>query len=103
MSKAVESNDSKNYPIKDINSTGQQNAELSIVQAQSQDLAQEEFPEGPYGAATNEKKLGKVSPWKPGQRSGNRFRDANPISSDRTIPLREPEADAPIGTIEGQN
>lgn len=78
-------------------------AELAIVQHHNLDLALEEFAEGPYGATTNEVKLGKVSEWKPGQAFSGRFRDANPVDSDRTVPLEEPPFDAPKGSIEGQN
>jgi hypothetical protein len=41
--------------------------ELDTVIAQHNELNKEEFPEGPYGAAYNEEKLGKTSPWLPGQ------------------------------------
>jgi len=67
--------------------------ELSIVQSHVLDLALEEFPEGPYGAATDESKLGKVSEWKPGQAFSGRFRDSNLINSDRKVAMREPPAE----------
>ncbi|MCF8563500.1 hypothetical protein LLE49_01920 [Alicyclobacillus tolerans] len=79
------------------------NAESSTVQAMNDDILLEEFPEGPYVAATNETKLGKTSPWKPGQVSVSAFRDSNPVDSDRKTVLHEPEFDAPEGSIEGQN
>ncbi|WP_028776822.1 hypothetical protein [Shimazuella kribbensis] len=41
--------------------------ELDTVIAYHSEMALEEFPEGPYGAAHNEEKLGKNSPWLPGQ------------------------------------
>jgi hypothetical protein len=98
----VESVNSGSYhpgPVTD----DQQSAELSYVQAQQNDLLLEEFPDGPYGAATNEP-LGKSAPWKDGQRSISAFRDQNPAFSDRKVPLDEPDTDgAPRGTIEGQN
>jgi hypothetical protein len=43
------------------------NKELDTVIAYHSEMAVEEFPEGPYGAAHNEEKLGKNSPWLPGQ------------------------------------
>jgi len=67
--------------------------ELSIVQSHDLDLALEEFSEGPYGAATDESKLGKVSEWKPGQAFSGRFRDSNLIYSDRKVAMREPPAE----------
>lgn len=77
--------------------------ELSYVQAQQKDILPEEFPEGPYGAATNEKKLGKTSPWREGQAVVSAYRDQNPAFSDRKVPLDEPPFHAPKGSIEGQN
>lgn len=47
--------------------------ELSTVKSLHSDLIPEEFPEGPYGAATHEKKLGKSSPWRPGQHTTSAF------------------------------
>jgi len=46
-------------------------SELSTVQSQRNEILQEEFPEGPYGAATNEVRLGKATGWEPGQHSTN--------------------------------
>lgn len=86
-----------------VNETGMPTSELAIVQANRNDLALEEFTEGPYGAATDAPRLGKTSPWRPGQMYSPRFRDANPIDSDRTVPLQEPPADAREGTIEAEN
>jgi hypothetical protein len=77
--------------------------ELELVEAYTQDLTLEEFPEGPYGATTNEVKLGKTSPWKAGQQSIGRYRDANPMRSDRMVVQDEPDANAPMGTIESEN
>ena len=78
-------------------------AELSDVQAESLDLAIEEFSEGPYGAAHNETKLGKVSEWKTGQAFSGRFRDSNLIESDRKVATEEKPSHAPRGSIEGQS
>nr|WP_089971257.1 hypothetical protein [Lihuaxuella thermophila] len=47
--------------------------ELSTVKSLHNDLIPEEFPEGPYEAATHEKKLGKSSPWRPGQHMTSNF------------------------------
>ena len=47
--------------------------ELDTVIAYHSEMASEEFPEGPYGAAHNEEKLGKNSPWLPGQHASARF------------------------------
>ncbi|GAA4717524.1 hypothetical protein [Brevibacillus fulvus] len=46
-----------------------QYSELSTVESQRNEILQEEFPEGPYGAATNEVKLGKATGWEPQQHS----------------------------------
>ncbi|QDX95592.1 hypothetical protein EEL32_18910 [Brevibacillus laterosporus] len=43
--------------------------ELSTVQSQRNEILQEEFPEGPFGAATNENKLGKATGWENDQHS----------------------------------
>jgi hypothetical protein len=46
--------------------------ELKTVESQRNELVPEEFPDGPYGAATNQK-LGKSSPWRPHQHAGPQF------------------------------
>ncbi|MGA9173443.1 MAG: hypothetical protein WBZ33_05625 [Thermoactinomyces sp.] len=46
--------------------------ELDTVKSYRSELVPEEFPDGPYGAATNYK-LGKSSPWRPGQHAGPQF------------------------------
>lgn len=78
-------------------------AELTYVQKQQNDLMLEEFPDGPYGAATNEAQLGKSEPWRKGQIAVSAWRDQNPVASDRTTPVHEPDANARPGSIEGQN
>ncbi|MBA4493705.1 hypothetical protein ACFO25_04840 [Paenactinomyces guangxiensis] len=47
--------------------------ELETVQSVHNEIIPEEFPEGPYGAATTPEKPGKTSPWRPGQRSVSAF------------------------------
>ena len=47
--------------------------DLSTVQSQRNEMLLEEFPEGPYGAATNEVKLGKTSDWEEGQHTTSAF------------------------------
>lgn len=47
--------------------------DLSTVESQRNDLAPEEFPEGPYGSDLRSDSLGKSSPWRVDQRPPNRF------------------------------
>lgn len=89
----LHSANSGSYRPGPINETGAPSAELADVQAHTLDLALEEFPEGPYGATTNEVKLGKVSEWKQGQTFSGRFRDSNMVTSDRTVATEESEKD----------
>ncbi|WP_134686984.1 hypothetical protein [Brevibacillus migulae] len=42
-------------------------SELSTVESQRNEIIPEEFPEGPYGAPTNEARLGKATGWEEGQ------------------------------------
>jgi hypothetical protein len=97
----VTSNHSGSYSPGPLDETDLPGAELSIVQHHTLDLALEEFPEGPYGATTNEKKLGKVSEWKEGQAFSGRFRDSNPVNSDRTVVLDEPRTPETSGGNSG--
>lgn len=46
---------------------------LDVDDAYRSKLRPEEFPEGPYGAATNEEHLAKSTPWKPGQYRSSAF------------------------------
>lgn len=103
--KAIESSNSGGY---DPGPVGEQEndfptAELWGVQSHLYDLAVEEFAEGPYGAAHNESRLGKVSEWKPGQAVSGRFRDANMIDSDRRTAIHEDESTQSPRTLEEQN
>jgi hypothetical protein len=78
-------------------------AELAGVEAWQNDLQLEEFPDGPYAAASDPPRLGKSSPWRPGQRVVSSFRDQNPVTSERKVAAEEPPFDAPEGSIEGEN
>lgn len=96
--------DSGSYDPGPIEPVPEDNAELSYVQAQQDDIMLEEFPEGPYGSARSEPIEGKSTPWEPGQRSISAYRDQNPVDSDRKVPMNEPSTDGhPRGSIEGQN
>jgi len=48
-------------------------ADFAAVESQRNDLAAEEFPEGPYGSSLPAESLGKSSPWREDQRPPNRF------------------------------
>lgn len=107
-SKSVSSINSGSYdpgPVaQDETSSARLNtAELSTVQAQQNDILLEEFPEGPYGAATDQPATGKSTPWTPGQQSVSAFRDANPVDSNRKVAIHEPARDAPKNTVEAEN
>jgi hypothetical protein len=102
-SRQVHSSNSGKYNPGPVNESDWLAEELSEVQAQQKDILLEEFPEGPYGAPTNEEKPGKTSPWKAGQADVSSYRDQNPAFSDRQVPDHEPPAEAPRGSIEGQN
>jgi|GEM_PF-475742 len=47
--------------------------DLATVESQRNDLTFEEFPEGPYGSAIEERAFGKSTPWREDQRPPNRF------------------------------
>jgi hypothetical protein len=47
--------------------------DLATVESSRNDLAAEEFPEGPYGSASPVDSWGKSSPWRDDQRPQNRF------------------------------
>lgn len=70
---------------KNPNRTEFRDYRLEYEQSQDNTLVPEEFPEGPYGATVyNDQKLGKSSPWEPGQHVNHRFFDENPAFSDET-------------------
>ena len=57
--------------------------ELEYVQSMRNTILPEEFPEGPYGATVFlDQKIGKSSPWEPGQQTVHRFFDENPAFND---------------------
>ncbi|GMA52314.1 hypothetical protein GCM10025857_36710 [Alicyclobacillus contaminans] len=99
----VHSRNSGWYNPGPINESEFPNAELSVVQSRDLNILPEEFPEGSYGSSIVEQKLGKTSPWKPGQATESSHRDQNPVTSDDKIPRGERPYGAPQGTIEGQN
>jgi hypothetical protein len=45
----------------------EQYSDLSAVESQRNEIIPEEFPEGPYGASTDEARLGKATGWEKGQ------------------------------------
>ncbi|REK75824.1 hypothetical protein [Paenibacillus paeoniae] len=47
--------------------------DLDTVESHQNDLALEEFPEGPYSSDLISESLGKSTPWSTGQRSSPRF------------------------------
>lgn len=47
--------------------------DVKTVQSQRNQLFFEEFPEGPYGASTNEDVLGKESPWRSSQHAAPQY------------------------------
>jgi hypothetical protein len=51
----------------------QEYTDVSTVESQRNDLAAEEFPEGPYGMDLMTETLGKSTPWREDQRPPNRF------------------------------
>jgi hypothetical protein len=51
----------------------QKYTDLATVESQRNDLAAEEFPEGPYGSSLVSETLGKSTPWRKDQRPPNRF------------------------------
>lgn len=48
-------------------------ADLATVESRRNDLAVEEFPEGPYGADIVAASISKSSPWRPEQRSASAY------------------------------
>lgn len=69
---------------------------LDVDDAYQSKLRPEEFPEGPVGAATNEKHLGKSTPWKKGQYRTSAFTYENKEfheGLERQGPSRHPTHD----------
>jgi hypothetical protein len=63
--------------------------DLDTVESQRNDLAAEEFPEGPYGSSLPVLSFGKSTPWRIDQRPPNRFRYENRmlhLGMDRDYP-----------------
>jgi hypothetical protein len=102
------SDEYRQQPLTSVNSGSYNPGTISEESAANLDPANndimlEEFPDGPYGAATDAPRLGKSTPWRKNQKSVSAYRDANPLSSNRKVTEDEPPHDAPRGTIEGQN
>jgi hypothetical protein len=89
------------YPVH-MDDPAESDDDVTTEQATRLVVAPEEFPEGPYGSF-DEEKLGKVSEWRPGQAVAQRFRDTNPISSNRTEVFEEPPFHDPSSEVEGPN
>jgi hypothetical protein len=51
--------------------------DVSTVESMRNDLAAEEFPEGPYGSSIRSETLGKSTPWRVDQRPPERFNYEN--------------------------
>jgi len=47
--------------------------DLATVESRRNDLAAEEFPEGPYGSSLRQESAGKSKPWRIDQRPPSRF------------------------------
>lgn len=69
-----------------------QYSELSTVESQRNEILQEEFPEGPYGASTNEKRLGKATGWEPGQHSTSTRFTYETRLMHQDLPRQDPNA-----------
>jgi hypothetical protein len=72
--------------------------ELKTVESQRSELVPEEFPDGPYGASTHPDKLGKSTPYQPGQHAAPQFTyEMREFHEDlpRVIPGSHPTHDDP--------
>jgi len=65
--------------------------DLATVESQRNDLAAEEFPEGPYGMSLPTETLGKSTPWREDQRPPNRFMYEN-RKLHENLPRHDPAA-----------
>jgi len=72
----------------------QQYTDLATVESQRNDLTSEEFPEGAYGATMVSSELGKSTPWRNDQRSGNAFSYENQTLHE-SMPREYPDEDEP--------
>jgi hypothetical protein len=68
--------------------------ELSTVESQRNEILPEEFPEGPFGAAHDEARLGKATGWEEGQHSTSAFTYENRMFH-QGLPRGEPSAHPP--------
>ncbi|MBB6669688.1 hypothetical protein [Cohnella nanjingensis] len=77
--------------------------DLSTVESQRNDLAPEEFPEGPYGADIDSPSLGKVTPWRADQHFQSSFDYENKELHEgmsRGYPGDDPLPDGSAGTTD---
>lgn len=65
--------------------------DLATVESARNDLAAEEFPEGPYGSSLRSESLGKSTPWREDQRPPNRFAYEN-RQLHEDLPRHDPPA-----------
>lgn len=65
--------------------------DLSTVESQRNEIIAEEFPEGPYGAATDEDVLGKETPYTASQHAAPRFTYEN-REFHAGLPRQDPDA-----------
>lgn len=56
-----------------MKSEPEKKGDLATVESRRNDLAVEEFPEGPYGSDIVAASLGKSTPWRPEQRRSSAF------------------------------
>jgi hypothetical protein len=75
-----------------VEHTHEHYSELSTVESQRNEILQEEFPEGPYGASTNEARLGKATGWEPGQHSTTTRFTYETREMHQDLPRQDPSA-----------
>ncbi|MFC5449527.1 hypothetical protein [Paenibacillus aestuarii] len=66
--------------------------DLATVESQRNDLIAEEFPDGPYGSASDVESLGKSTPWREDQRTPSAYSYENQ-ALHQGIPRGYPGAD----------